>query len=129
MDGIYYKNVDIYDLPSILENGLLSMDESGNNNWQDNNRVDNRTDVVYLFRPVNEGTLLEIPSFPEYGVALVECIADAEPSKMSLQDCHFGKYREYIQKELPRKIYCVYLYLNFSRKILILHRIRYVYAG
>lgn len=51
MDGIYYKNVDIYDLPSILENGLLSMDESGNNNWQDNNRVDNRTDVVYLFRP------------------------------------------------------------------------------
>lgn len=128
MDGIYYKNVDIYDLPSILENGLLSMDESGNNNWQDNNRADNRTDVVYLFRPVNEGTLLEIPSFPEYGAALVECTADAEPSK-----CHcrtaIWKYREYIAKELPRKIYCVYLYLNFSRKILILHRIRYVYAG
>lgn len=32
MDGFFYKNVDIYDLPSILENGLLSMDESGNNN-------------------------------------------------------------------------------------------------
>lgn len=31
MDGLFYKNVDIYDLPSILENGLLSMDESGNN--------------------------------------------------------------------------------------------------
>lgn len=61
MDGLFYKNVDIYDLPSILENGLLSMDESGNNNWQDNNRADNRTDVVYLFRPVNEGTLQEIP--------------------------------------------------------------------
>ena len=44
MDGIYYKNVDIYDLPSILENGLLSMDESGNNNWQDNNRADNRSE-------------------------------------------------------------------------------------
>ena len=118
MDEIYYKNVDIYDLPSILENGLLSMDESGNNNWQDNNRADNRTDVVYLFRPVNEGTLLEIPSFPEYGAALVECTADAEPSKMSLQDCHFGKYREYIAKRIaPENILRVFIPKLFEKNI------------
>ena len=51
MDGLFYKNVDIYDLPSILENGLLSMDESGNNNWQDNNRADNRhtTQLLHFF--------------------------------------------------------------------------------
>ena len=47
MEGIYYKNVDIYDLPAILKNGLLSLDEPGNNNWQDGSRADNRTDVVY----------------------------------------------------------------------------------
>jgi len=118
VEGIYYKNVDIYDLPAILKNGLLSMDESGNNNWQDGSRADNRTDVVYLFRPVNEEALQEIPSFPEYGVALIECIADAEPSEISLRDCHFGKYREYITKSVdPENILHVYIPKLFKKDI------------
>lgn len=118
MEGIYYKNVDIYDLPAILKNGLLSLDESGNNNWQDGSRADNRTDVVYLFRPVSKEALQEIPSFPEYGAALIECIADAEPSEISLRDRHFGKYREYITKSVsPENILHVYIPKLFEKDI------------
>lgn len=94
------------------------MDESGNNNWQDGSRADNRTDVVYLFRPVNKEALHEIPSFPEYGAALIECIADAEPSEISLRDRHFGKYREYITKSVsPENILHVYIPKLFEKDI------------
>lgn len=94
------------------------MDESGNNNWQDGSRADNRTDVVYLFRPVNEEALQKIPSFPEYGAALIECIADAEPSEISLRDRHFGKYREYITKSVsPENILHVYIPKLFEKDI------------
>lgn len=33
-----FKNVDICDLGNILEKGLLSMDECGNDNWDDGRR-------------------------------------------------------------------------------------------
>ena len=34
-----FKNVDIADLKSILARGILSMDESGNNNWNPKKRA------------------------------------------------------------------------------------------
>lgn len=30
---ILYKNIDICDLPSIMQKGVLSIDEWGNDNW------------------------------------------------------------------------------------------------
>ena len=48
---ILYKNVDLIDLISIMEKGILPLDECENNNWEDGKRADNRTDVVYLFSP------------------------------------------------------------------------------
>lgn len=73
-----FKNVDICDLGNILEKGLLSMDECGNDNWDDGRRGDNSTSVVYLFRPKGE-----INSFPySYGVELVECDCDAQIHEM-----------------------------------------------
>ena len=50
---LLYKNVDICDLKSIIENGILSMDECGNNNWDEGKRAENDTSVVYLARLVN----------------------------------------------------------------------------
>ena len=44
---ILYKNVDIKDLESILTKGILSLNVSGNNNWDDGKRADNSCDVVY----------------------------------------------------------------------------------
>ena len=35
---ILYKNVDICDLKSIMEKGILSLDACGNNNWDDGKR-------------------------------------------------------------------------------------------
>ncbi len=46
---ILYKNVDICDLEPIAKNGILSIDECGNNNWDEGKRAENDTSVVYLF--------------------------------------------------------------------------------
>lgn len=56
-----YKNVDICDLASILEKGILSLDKSGNDNWENEKRAKNPTDRVYLFQPI-EG---ESNSYPK----------------------------------------------------------------
>ena len=65
---ILYKNVDLIDLISIMENGILSLDECKNNNWEEGKRADNRTDVVYLFSPAAP----EVKnSFINYGLALL----------------------------------------------------------
>ena len=61
---ILYKNVDICDLPAIIENGILSLEESGNNNWENGKRADNDTSIVYLFNPTDIQN-----SFPDYGTA------------------------------------------------------------
>ena len=55
---ILYKNVDICDLKSIMEKGILSLDACGNNNWDDGKRGENSTSVVYLFQPL---TILYCP--------------------------------------------------------------------
>lgn len=97
-----YKNVDICDLDSILENGILSLDESGNDNWDDGRRADNPTDRVYLFQPVEgKGNV-----FPKYGVALLEVEVDgAERSELDETDSHKDDYIEYtIAKVEPEQI-------------------------
>lgn len=87
-----FKNVDICDLGNILEKGLQSMDECGNDNWDDGRRGNNSTSVVYLFRPKGE-----INSFPySYGVALVECDCDAQIHEMSERDVHRDDHVEYV---------------------------------
>ena len=64
---ILYKNVDIKDLESILSKGILSLNKSGNNNWDDNKRASNSCDVVYLFNPLTEQN-----SFCNYGAVLLQ---------------------------------------------------------
>ena len=94
MDMRLYKNVDIKDLESILKNGILSLSESGNDNWDEDKRADNSCDVVYLFKPLTEEN-----SFCQYGAALLEIdIADDKVKENQLleNDVNFGKYVEYV---------------------------------
>ena len=89
---ILYKNVDIKDLESILAKGILSLNVSGNNNWDDGKRADNSCDVVYLFKPLTEEN-----SFCNYGITLLEIdIPDDEIKENELlgNDRYDGKYVE-----------------------------------
>lgn len=88
---ILYKNVDICNLNSIIKNGILSMDECHNNNWEEGKRADNDTSVVYLFKPSGKCN-----SFPEYGTVLLEVDCDATENQMSGNDMHKNKYTEYV---------------------------------
>lgn len=89
---ILYKNVDICDLESILEKGILSLDESGNNNWDVGRRAGNATDCVYLFQPIDGRQ----NSFTNYGVALLEIdVDDAQKSEFCENDAHAKDYIEY----------------------------------
>ena len=94
MEMILYKNVDIKDLESILHKGILSLNESGNNNWNEGKRANNSCDIVYLFKPLTEEN-----SFCKYGAALLEIdIADdkVKENQLSENDVNFGKYIEYV---------------------------------
>lgn len=97
-----YKNVDICDLESILTKGVLSLDESSNNNWDDGRRANNPTDRVYLFQPVDGKENV----FPRYGVALLEVeVKGAERSELIETDAHNYDYIEYtISKVEPDQI-------------------------
>lgn len=105
---ILYKNVDIKDLESILSKGILSLNKSGNNNWDNGKRAENSCDVVYMFIPLTKEN-----SFCKYGVALLEIdIPDEEvtENQMSNLDTHIGKYIEYITNEVsPNHIMHVYI--------------------
>ncbi len=92
---VLYKNVDICDLESIVKNGILSMDECGNNNWGDGKRSDNDTSVVYLFKPIAEKNV-----FPSYGIALLEIDCAASENRMPDNDAHNRDYVEYVTKEV-----------------------------
>lgn len=97
---VLYKNVDIFDLKSIMEKGILSMDACGNDNWLDGKRSKSDTSVVYLFAPRKEQN-----SFPEYGTALLEVDCSATENEMTEQDVHKEDYIEYITKQvLPSEI-------------------------
>lgn len=111
---ILYKNVDIKDLESILTKGILSLNASGNNNWDDGERADNSCDVVYLFKPLTEEN-----SFCNYGVALLEIdIPDDKIKENQLleNDIYNGKYVEYITDKVEidciKSIYIPKLFKN-----------------
>lgn len=95
---ILYKNVDICDLKSIFEKGILSIDECHYDRWEEGQRANNATDCVYLFDTVINGS----NTFPNYGAALlVVDIDNAIKVEMGVQDANRGKYREYICPSVP----------------------------
>lgn len=101
-----YKNVDIKDLKSIMENGVLSLDECGNDNWEEGKRANNPTDVVYLFVP-SDG---QQNSFTQYGAALLEIETDAIEFEMRENDGNRGKYTEYVCNKVdPDEIKRIYI--------------------
>lgn len=99
---ILYKNVDICDLESILEKGILSLDESGNDNWDCGRRANNPTDLVYLFNPIDGKQNV----FPKYGVALLQVeVEDAERFDFCQNDANKEDYIEYVFKKIkPEQI-------------------------
>lgn len=110
-----YKNVDVCDLESIVQQGLLSIDECGNDNWDDGKRAKNPTNVVYLFSPKDR----RHNSFVGYGIALleVEC-EDAKPSEMLSKDVHRDDYDEYtVSKVEPKAIHAIYIPDIFKSRI------------
>lgn len=110
-----YKNVDICDLESILEKGILSLNECGNNNWESNKRADNPTDRVYLFKP-NKG---KDNAYPSYGVALVEIdIKDVQKNEFAKYDVHKDDYIEYTAAKVePGQITRILIPKIFERRI------------
>ena len=113
---ILYKNVDIKDLESILSKGILSLNVSGNNNWDDGKRADNSCDVVYLFNPLTEQN-----SFCNYGAVLLQIdIPDNEVKENQLleNDRYNGKYIEYITDEVSvQYIKTIYIPKIFKERI------------
>ena len=111
---ILYKNVDIKDLESILTEGILSLNVSENNNWDEGKRADNSCNVVYLFKPLTEEN-----SFCNYGAALLEIdIPDDEIKENQLleNERYNGKYVEYIVDKVEvnciKSIYIPKLFKN-----------------
>lgn len=113
---ILYKNVDIKDLESILSKGILSLNESGNNNWDENKRANNSCNIVYLFKPLTEEN-----SFCNYGVALLKIdIPDniVRESHLSENDEYNGRYVEYVADRVPAQdIAAIYIPELFKERI------------
>lgn len=117
--GIYYKNVDICDLNSILSKGILSLNASGNDNWQSGRRSNNSNDVVYLFIPTGYEN-----SFVQYGAALLEVEVDGYENEILDGDINKGKYIEYVCDCVPKdnirsvyipKIFRNHIHINNSK--------------
>ena len=113
---ILYKNVDVKDLESILSKGILSLNKSGNNNWDENKRANNSCDVVYLFKPLTDEN-----SFCNYGTALLEINItdnDVKENQLLNNDRYNGKYIEYIADEVPAQcIKAIYIPKIFKGRI------------
>ena len=113
---ILYKNVDIKDLESILSKGILSLNKSGNNNWDDNKRASNSCDVVYLFNPLTEQN-----SFCNYGIVLLEIDIPEDKikeNKIDNNDKYNGKYIEYVTDEVHvQYIKAIYIPELFKNRI------------
>lgn len=110
---MFYKNVDICDLESILTQGILSADAANNYNWTSGKRSDNPTDLVYLFSPKSHRN-----SFTNYGAALVACECSARQSEMTDLDVHRDDYTEYVcEAVLPREIKAVYVPAIFADRV------------
>ena len=96
-----YKNVDLCDLESICENGILSANECDNFNWEDGNRANNTYDLVYLFEPTSD-----FNTFVKYGLVLLEVeVENAKKSEFVVGDVNKDKYNEYVvDRVLPNQI-------------------------
>ena len=93
---ILYHNADINDLEAICRDGLVSLDVSKNDKWEEGHRAANRTDVVYLFNPTTSQN-----SFVNFGAALIVVdVDDAEKSELAENDRGRGKYYEYTVKSV-----------------------------
>lgn len=102
-----YKIVDREDLDKILKEGILPISKTGNNNWENNRRADNSTEVVYLFKPLTEQL-----NFSQYGDVLLEVETTAYKNEILPYDRNRGKYEEFITYEVkPEEIKGV-KYLN-----------------
>jgi len=102
-----YKIVDREDLDKILKEGILPISKTGNNNWENNRRADNSTEVVYLFKPLTEQL-----NFSQYGDVLLEVETTAYKNEILPNDRNRGKYEEFITYEVkPEEIKGV-KYLN-----------------
>lgn len=114
--SLFYKNVDVKDLGSILKNGVLSINESGNNNWEQGARANNSSDVVYLFQPAGWEN-----SFCQYGVALLEVALPVErcrKNELLPNDANVGKYEEYVvDKVEPTAIKNIYIPKIFKNRL------------
>ena len=120
-----YKNVDICDLSSILQKGVLSMDECGNDNWDVGKRSRNDTSVVYLFSPIGEKN-----SFPNYGAALLEMECSATENAMADNDCHREDYREYVTDKVdPASIKRIMIPRIFKDRVEIPSQITVTWCG
>lgn len=98
-----FKNVDIIDLSSILEQGILPASEVGDN-WTSGKRAKNSLDLVYL-HDAPEGR-----SFTQYGAALVEVEVEARVNEMEANDVNRGLYTEYVcERVAPEAIKAVYV--------------------
>ena len=100
-----YKNVDLCDLDKILEEGILPLSVTGNNNWDSDKRASNANDVVYLSNPKTSTN-----SFPEYGIVLLEVEVEAQKSEVPQGDNHEDLYDEYIIDSVsPSQIVKIYI--------------------
>ena len=111
---MYYKNVDIKDLESILKKGILSMDECKNNNWDDGRRANNPTNVVYLFKPKNRNCLVM------YGLILLEIQEEINARHVGFckNDYNVENYDEFIvDRVAPQEIKAIYAPLFLKDRI------------
>lgn len=113
---ILYKNVDIKDLGSILQKGILSLNESKNNNWNDGKRANNSCDIVYLFKPLREQN-----SFCQYGAALLEIdMPDDRVKEKALleNDANEEMYIEYTTDAVAPELICgIYIPRIFKGRV------------
>ncbi len=95
-----YKVVSSEDLEKILKEGILPISKTGNDNWENDGRADNSTEVVYLFNP-----LTEKKDFRQYGDVLLTVETTAYRNEIEPNDVNNGKYEEYITYEVkPEEI-------------------------
>ena len=91
-----YHNCDIIDLEKILNEGLLPLNKTNNNKWENGKRALNSKDCVYLFSPKGR-----VNSFPaSYGIVLLEVETEANEVEMARNDVHFNDYKEYTTSEV-----------------------------
>ena len=109
-----FKNVDIFDLQGILEKGILSLKESGNDNWE-GRRAPNSDEVVYLFEPLTDKNVFE-----QYGAVLLEVDVDnAQESDLMQGDVNKGLYKEYVCDRVePNQIKNIYFPKIFKDRLL-----------